>query len=257
MAKWPTFLGPAVTLLALSNGCGGDTRDTTPGNTAETGGSTGAPDTGGGQAGGGQTGIGGGAQGGAGGCVDACELYGAQCCFERGACIEPGNSCVVEVLSASVGTIYDYAILEQTVATLPPDVLVSFTDADIDWAAADPSPAVRIQLTMTPEASALYGATLDGLESHAFRLSCDGQTLFVGVTYLVYGAAALATPVLHVARDAEDRVVLGLGAWQGAWVGFAAGDLEAAARLDRPELRAVFCHRGALEELHPEAVLPN
>jgi len=72
----------------------------------------------------------------------------------------------------------------------------------------------------------------------------------VGVIYESYGAAAIDTPVLHVARDADDSVVLSLGAWQGAWlVSAPTANPEARERIDRPELRAVFCQRGALQEL--------
>ena len=179
-----------------------------------------------------------------------CELYGPPCCFESGDCIQPGSSCVVDVLSTRVSTTYEYADLEQEVASIPQDVLVSFTDADIEWAAAEPSPASRIEMHMTPQASSEYGTVLEGADLHPFRFSCDGQELFVGLFYLMMGAAAINTPVLHVERDAEDLVVLHLGAFQGAWpIGRPTGPAGARERIDRPELRAVFCQRGALQEL--------
>jgi hypothetical protein len=126
---------------------------------------------------------------------------------------------------------------------------VSFTDADIEWAAAEPAPASRFEMHLTSQASSEYGALLESTDLHPFRFSCDGQELFVGVFYLIYGAAALNTPVLHVELDADDLVVLRLGAWQGAWLIPAEGNPEARERIDRPELRAVFCQRGALQEL--------
>jgi hypothetical protein len=161
------------------------------------------------------------------------------------------------VLAAGIGTTYDYATLEQKVASLPQDVLVSFTDTDIDWAAADPSPAARIEMHMTRQASSLYGAALEKpYPDHPFRVSCGGQSLFVGVTYIIYGEAAINTPVLHVARDAENMVVLRLGAWEGAWMGVGFGSTksqESKERIDRPELRAAFCQRGVLRALDPDA----
>jgi hypothetical protein len=154
-----------------------------------------------------------------------------------------------------MGTPQDYASLEQKIASLPQDVLFSFTDADIDWAAADPSPAPRIKMHVTSQASSLYGAAQESAPgNHPFRVSCGGQSLFVGVTYFVGGAAFFSTPVLHISHDADGSVVLRLGAWQGAWMfpGMTGReDPGARARIDRPELRAVFCQRGALRELDP------
>jgi hypothetical protein len=149
-----------------------------------------------------------------------------------------------------VDIIYEYADLEQEVASLPPDVLVSFTDTDIEWAAAEPAPASRVELRMTPQASSEHGTVLEDAWLHPFRFSCDGQELFVGLFYEMIGAAGINTPILHVDRDAEDLVVLSLGAWQGAWLATGAtGPAGARERIDRPELRAVFCLRGALQEL--------
>jgi hypothetical protein len=197
---------------------------------------------------GGAGGAAGSGAGGAGGCIDACELYGAPCCFESGDCIQPESGCTVDVLATHVSTLYEYADLEQEVASIPQDVLVSFTDADIEWAAADPSPASRIEMHLTPEASSAHGTALEGADLHPFRLSCDGEELFLGLVYALIGAAAINTPVLHVDRDADDLVVLRLGAWQSAWAMVGEGSLEARERIDRPELRAVFCQRGALQE---------
>jgi hypothetical protein len=224
---------------APSGGTGGDLTGGNGGTqSGGTGGATGGSSTGGS------------AGGGTGGCIDVCGLYGPPCCVWSEACIEPGNSCVVDVLSTRVDTIYDYADLEQEIASIPQDVLVSFTDADIVWAAAEPPPASRIEMHMTPQASSLHGTVLEDAWLHPFRFSCDGQDLFVGVIYEMIGAAAIQTPVLHVARDAENSVVLSLGAFQGAWiVSTAMGPPGARERIDRPELRAAFCQRGALQEL--------
>ena len=229
---------------------------------SDTGGmSAGGGDTGGMHAGGSDTGgtvAGGGDAGGAGSCIDVCGLYGAPCCIGSGACIEPGGSCVLELLAASLlSPPYEYETLEQQFAGLPQDVLVSIADTDIAWAAADSAPAGRIELQLTPEASALHGDALMSTGDHPFRFSCNGQRLFVGVTYFSCGAAAILTPVLHVGRNEEDTVVLALGAQQGVWCGLDWGDPELARRIDRPELREVFCQRGALGELDPAAPPPD
>jgi hypothetical protein len=189
------------------------------------------------------------------GCVDVCELYGPPCCVWSEACIEAEESCVFEVLSARVDVIYEYQDLEQAVISIPQDVLVSFTDTDIEWAAAEPPAASRIEMHLTPQASSLHGAVLENASLHPFRISCGGESLFVGVIYEMIGAAGIRTPVLHVARDSVDNVVLYLGAWQGAWVASMSMEYTAARdRIDRSELRAVFCQRGALRELDPNAL---
>lgn len=192
------------------------------------------------------------------GCIDVCGLYGPSCCFGSGTCVQPGQSCFFEVLSAGIGVTYEYAALEQKLASLPQDVLISFADTDITWAAADPSPAARIEMHMSPQASLLYGSALESpYPDHPFRVSCGGQSLFVGVTYFIGGAAAIKTPVLHVARDAQNLVVLRIGAWQGAWIGTGStkdpAAVEAEKRIDRSELRAAFCQRGALKALPIDA----
>jgi hypothetical protein len=65
------------------------------------------------------------------------------------------------------------------------------------------------------------------------------------------GAAALRLPVLHIDMSAAPTVTLLLGAYQGAWYGLGSGTPEPvlSGRVDRPELRAVFCQRDVLEEL--------
>jgi hypothetical protein len=210
--------------------------------TGATGGESGAP--------GGEAGTNG--EGGTGGehCVDFCSLYGAACCIPELDCTAPPTGCLVEVLAGSVDTSYDYATLEQRIAELPQDLLASFTDADITWAAAEPAPAARMEFHLTPAVAASYGAALEASHNRPFRISCNGQSLFVGVLYYVGGAAALGTPVLHTERQGEDALILRLGAWQGAWLNLGSPDAnEARERIDRSELRAALCARGVLQEL--------
>ena len=189
------------------------------------------------------------------GCTAPCERHGAPCCFPSGACRQSAGGCAIEILEATVGTLYEYAALEREVAALPQDVLVAFADTDVAWAAADPSPAARIALALTSQAAERYPISPELAWNHPFRLSCNGQVLLLGVVYPAFGAAALRTPVLHTSIHAEGHVVLALGAWQGAWHGAAQGSAELTAdltgRLDRPELREALCARGVLEELDP------
>ncbi len=255
--------------LGGPGGSAGSGGSTTGGRRGATGGASGGIHPGGAGAGGteptlggsGGTGAGGAGGGGGGGtagtgaagggeCVDACSLHGAACCFESSDCLHPGSRCEIDVLATQLSPPYEYADLEEAIAELPPDLLVSLTDTDIEWVAADPPPASRFELHLTRAASEAYGVTLEGLDRLPFRISCDGHELFVGVSYLIYGAAAIETPVLHVDWDEEDRVVLQLGAYQGAWALWSPeSHEEERERLDRPELRAVFCQRGALQEL--------
>jgi hypothetical protein len=129
-------------------------------------------------------------------------------------------------------------------------VLVSVTDADIASAGAEAPAASRIQLQLSAPAASAHASQLENALLHAFRLSCNGQSLFVGVVYVKDGAAAIQTPVMHVARDSDDALVLQLGAWLGAWaLPGVGGSAELKQRLDRPELRAALCRRGVLREL--------
>jgi hypothetical protein len=220
----------------------------------------GAPGGGSSAAGGsnaGSTSGGGSSAGGTGGCIDVCTLYGPPCCVWSSACIDPGGSCAIDVLSGRGATSGTYASLEQKIAALPPDALVSIKDVDIASAAADPPLAARIELHLTSQASSLYGTVLDQVtDGQAFRFSCNGQVLFVGVVYDVNGAAAFNLPVLYATRDANNLVVLLLSAWQGAWYGAWSvwGDEPGVReRFDRFEFRAVMCQRGALSELGANA----
>jgi hypothetical protein len=153
-----------------------------------------------------------------------------------------------------VGTTYEYADLEAKVAALPQDVSVSLTEQDFSWVAADPWAAQRYELHLTEAAAARYGATLDNVrDTTAFRVSCGGNPLFVGVVYLIYGAAALRTPVLHHARE-NGVVVLRLGAVQGGWLFGPSNDCGTPCqRIDRLELRGTFCRLGVMHELAPDA----
>ena len=198
----------------------------------------------------------GGSAGGASGCIDVCALYGEACCVWSDPCSVPTSGCTFDVLAASVGTTYQYADLETKVAALPQDISVSFTDQDIAWAAADPWPAGRIELHLTDDAASRYGTILDGArDGRVFRVSCGGQSLFVGVFYIWYGQAALDTPVLHEARE-NGVLIVRLGAYEGAWMGM--GTTSSAfstlrERIDRSELRASFCRRGILHVLDSNA----
>ena len=198
----------------------------------------------------------GGSADGASGCVDVCALYGEACCVWSDPCLVPTSSCTFDVLAASVDTTYQYADLETRVAALPQDLSVSFTDQDIAWAAADPWPAGRIELHLTDDAASRYGTTLDGArDGRVFRVSCGGQSLFIGVFYIWYGEAALDTPVLHEARE-NGVLMVRLGAYEGAWMGMGLTLSTFSAlkeRIDRSELRAALCRRGVLHVLDPNA----
>jgi hypothetical protein len=171
------------------------------------------------------------------------------------ACVKSGGSCVFDVLSGSVSTTYDYADLETKVAAMSQDVLLSMTDADFDWVAADPPPAARFKLHMTAEAAARVGATLlPDYPTHPFRLTCGGRTLYLGVMYFWCGQAALGTPVMDAVAADDDSLSLYLGAYEGAWCGLGSGLTELRERIERPEFRSVFCQRGVLQQLDPETV---
>jgi len=229
---------------------GGDGGSDSGGTTAgEPMGGSGGRDEGGRGGSGGGGGSSGGGHGGA-ECFDACDRYGDACCGPGLSCIAPGGACKLEVLREHVEPGGDYAAFEQRVAALPQDVLGSLTDADIDWAAAEPAPASRLELHTAAQASG--GATeLEEARERPFRVSCGGKSLFVGVVYEEIGAAALKVPVLHIAPDADGSLRLRIGAWQGAWIlpATGLGSVEQRERIDRPELRAVFCRRGVLSEL--------
>jgi len=112
-----------------------------------------------------------------------------------------------------------------------------------------------IEFHMTTQWSLLHDADIiKFMDGVPFRLSCNGQSLFAGVFYIIYGQAALDTPVLHPDRDVDNAVILRLGAWASFAAGSHPGEKE---RIDRPELRSVLCQRGALRVLNPSDVPPS
>lgn len=182
-------------------------------------------------------------------CRDSCEVAPA-CCSEELRCVESAPSCRIDVLAEQVDVIYEYADLVTEIASLTGEVELSVPLTDVARAAADPPPAARFEMTLAPEASVEFAA-LTSMMLHPFRLSCDDEELFVGVVYMLEGAAAIRTPVLHVEEADGGALVLRIGAAQGAWL---FGDVDApelSQRIDRTELRAGFCERGILDELTP------
>ena len=159
-------------------------------------------------------------------------------------------SCRLDVLAEQVSLPQSYADLQEKIIALSGDVAVSVPLTEVAHAAAEPPPMARFEMTLNAEASIEF-AELGNLELHPFRVSCDDQELFVGVGYTIYGAAGIAAPVLHVEEE-DGAVALRIGAWQGVWlVGLGGGEMEQElrARLERAELRAAFCARGALDTL--------
>lgn len=241
-----------------TNGASGGENNQLGGGVSAGGASAGIAGTGGasGSAAGGSITDDGGAAGestaaGAGGsndCVDVCQLRGQACCVPV-SCVTPDASCVLDVFEQQVAIQHEYASLEQAVAKLQETFLASVGTAEIVSSAAEPFPASRIELRLSAAASSQYGAALEAAVLHPFRVSCAGKRLFVGLVYQREGAAALELPVLHVARGADDAIVLRLGAWQSAWSFPNTGDVAARARLDAPELRGALCLNAAPEAL--------
>jgi hypothetical protein len=193
---------------------------------------------------------------GAGGCLDVCSRYGGACCGWSGdSCVAAGQSCVFDLLSGgSISSFfYQYADLEAKIAATPETVIGSFADADVDWAAMDSPPTARIQLHLTAQASSRLGSV--ATRGSWFRVSCGGQSLFVGQFYPWEGAAAIDTPVMDMLPDTDNSLVFYLGAYEGAWQRVIPDqNLDLRQRIDRPELRAVFCQRDALHQLDPNAM---
>lgn len=191
-------------------------------------------------------------QAGAGPCLDLCKPDAPACCGDALRCMPGVPACRIDVLADRVDPQYQYPDLVAKVAALSDDIAVTIGDAEIATAAADPPPAARFELDLTAQASATHGPALKNLMNHPFRVSCDGEELYIGVIYIREGAAALRTPVLHVEDGADDTIRLLLGSGESAWTGFGgpgvAADNE---RLDRAELRAALCSRGILGELEP------
>ncbi len=186
-------------------------------------------------------------------CQNLCAPGAPACCTPELECVSHVPSCRIDVLVGRVGTVYEYSELEKKVAPLT-DVAFTLADTDIEWAVAEAPLAKRIELHLSRAASQAHldALTTPGTDTQPFRFICDDELLFVGVIYLIYGAAALETPVLHVDDVDHDALVLKLGAWQTAWLlKDAAGPEELRALIDRPELRATFCARSALKVLEP------
>jgi hypothetical protein len=185
-------------------------------------------------------------------CHDLCTGDAPACCGDELRCVTGSTSCRIDVLEGMVGTSYEYAELERKIAELPGNVLVSITDSEVEVAAADPPSAARFELRLSRQLPRVKVEALAGaLDNQPFRVTCNERELFVGVVYIVYGAAALMTPVMHV-DPTGDAIVLRLGAWQSAWAfSNSSGNEALRERLDRPELRAAFCARGILSELGP------
>jgi hypothetical protein len=224
------------------NGSGGDAGEPQGGSAGDAGAPTGGTSTGG-TSSGGEGGEGGGTE-----CVDVCALHGASCCIPNVECVSADSNCVFDVLAEHFNSAYNYAELEQRISEIPQDLLLSFTLDDVEWAAADPAPAARIELHMSMALSQRHGTTLTSTYNNPFRVSCDGQELFVGLFYQLEGAAAFDSPVIHADRDEQGQVIIRLGARMGAWL-FRDAPEESRLRVDRPELRGALCLQGPLGEV--------
>lgn len=163
----------------------------------------------------------------------------------------PGPRFAIYLFDEHLDTTYDYAKLESATQHLDvDDAAVTITEAEVAtyWVGAMPS--ARIQLDLTAEAAQRWGPSLRAMkDNQPFLVTLDGKLLYVGVVYLMYGAAALDIPVLHLPGpfdDETDPFELKVGANQGAWMGWGKGD---AARIDRQEVRDLFEARGALSTL--------
>jgi hypothetical protein len=189
-------------------------------------------------------------------CQDLCTAEAPACCTTELRCVSTEPHCRLDVLSHRVTIASDYADLQQKIAALPGDLLLSVADTDVKSAAAEPPAAARFEFDLTPEASVANGPSLVNATAvgYPFRVSCNDEELFVGELYFEDGQAALNVPVLY-AKYADDgtTVVIELGAWEGAWTGAEAYEYDGTEaereRIDRPELRAAFCARGILGEL--------
>lgn len=189
------------------------------------------------------------AGGAGGGCQNWCTVDMPACCGAELRCVESAPSCRIDVLAENVDVIYEYAELQAEVNALSGAIAATIPLSEVEHAAADPAPAARFEMTLNADASADLAA-LAGMHLHPFRVSCDDEELFVGVVYMLGGAAAIRTPVLHAEAADSGALVLRLGAWQGAWIiSGSDGDEALRERIDRAGLRVAFCERGALQEL--------
>lgn len=184
-------------------------------------------------------------------CRDLCAEQGPVCCGAGLSCVREVEACRFDFLLGMVGSASDYPALEQAVASRADQVAFSIPDADFALVAAELPPTSRFELRLTAEASTVVGPLLEGSYRQPFRLVCGERTLFWGLTYEWYGAAALSFPVMGVYGSNAEELVLRLGAWQPAWALTLFDDPAGRERLDRPEFRAPFCARGVLSELEP------
>jgi len=174
-----------------------------------------------------------------------CTNQAPACCTEELRCVESIPTCRIEVLAETVGVVYEYADLEQEIAALSGMVEFTIPLTQVERAAADPPPASRFELTLSVEASSAYQG-LTTAYTQPFRFSCDEQTLFVGVIYMLEGAAAIRTPMIDTEEDENGALVVRLGARIGAWGLPELVEESLRERIDRPELRAALCARGIL-----------
>jgi hypothetical protein len=150
-------------------------------------------------------------------------------------------------------TTYDYAKLENATQHLHvDDAKVAISEEDVATYRVGAMPSTRIQLDLTAEAAKRWGPSLRAMtDNQPFLVTLDGKLLYAGVVYLMYGAAALDIPVVHIPGPFDKETEpfeLKIGANQGAWMGWGKGDAE---RIDRQEMRDLFEARGALSTLAP------
>lgn len=145
------------------------------------------------------------------------------------------------------GVKYQYADLTTAVGDLASqEAIVTLTEDDVASFQADAAPSSRFVITLTAQAAQRWSAALKAMsETQPFTVAVNGETLYVGVVYNIMGAAAIQTPVLHL-QEADGKVELRIGAWQGAWYGMGRGD---ASRIERKEIRELFAKQGVLTTL--------
>jgi len=191
--------------------------------------------------------------GGASSCLNLCKEDAPACCTPGLECVTAVPSCRIDILDGQIDLRSEYADIKAKIDALSGEVVLSIPDAGVALAAADPAPSARFEFTLNERATELYAPALATFYTQAFRLSCDGEELFVGLIYNRYGAAALAFPVLHIEHEEGEPVHLLLGASLGEWTGLHGTSTdEAKQRIDRPELRAAFCAKGVLSVLDPQ-----
>lgn len=190
--------------------------------------------------------------GGSNACLNLCKEDTPACCTPGLECVRAVPRCRIDILEGNVDLTSKYADIAPQIEPLFGDVLLSIPDEAVALAAADPSPAARFEFTLSERGTELYAAALKTLYTQPFRLSCDDETLFVGLIYNRNGAAALSFPVLHIEQTEGGPVRLLLGATLGEWTGLHGFSAEEdKQRIDRTELRATFCARGILAVLEP------